>query len=192
MFRELMRAVFTAGLPVFITTYALVSWALKSDHLGRASSLKEMKKELKRHSKKKADEKARNKSKHQKVVIAQTNSTTQTGNRKTDVFHNKWLAFGGGFYGVVGLLTYAIVELAELRDFVIGFDSFSSLISQLGFDMLINLFIDAVMNFVVAIAWPAYWLAEIRGQYVWAWLLVAYAAYWAGANLAMQRANART
>jgi hypothetical protein len=90
--------------------------------------------------------------------------------------HAKWLKFGGGFYGVVGLLTYAVVELKELRDFFLGFESLSALLAQFGFNMLIGLFIEAVKNFVVAIAWPVYWLSDIRSNHVWAWFVVAYAA----------------
>jgi len=189
MFRELIRAVFTAGLPVFVTAFALFSWALKSNHLGSASSLKEMEKELKRQSKEKSAQKKRNKGKNLGSSSAETAVPAPGMKRKTDIFHNKWLAFGGGFYGLVGLLTYAVVELGELRDFFVQFESFASLLSQMGFDMLINLIIDAVMNFVVAIAWPAYWLSEIHGEYIWVWFIVAYAAYWTGAKLALQRAN---
>ncbi len=100
--------------------------------------------------------------------------------------HNKWLAFGGGFYGVVGLLTYARVELGEIRDFVQQFEGIRALISEVSLDMFIDLFIDSIMNFVVAIAWPAYWISEIRGGPIWIWFAVAYGGYWAGTRLALQ------
>jgi hypothetical protein len=101
--------------------------------------------------------------------------------------HGKWLAFGGGFYGVVGLLTYGVVELGELRDFFLGFESLGALIAQFGFDMLVGIFVNAAKNFVIAIAWPVYWLSDIRSNHVWIWFVVAYAAYWAGARLALRR-----
>ena len=49
---------------------------------------------------------------------AEPDAATKAGpDVRIDPVHNKWLAFGGGFYGIVGLLTYAVVEFGELRDF---------------------------------------------------------------------------
>jgi hypothetical protein len=104
-----------------------------------------------------------------------------------DLLHNKWLKFGGGFYGVVGLLTYAVVEAGELWNFAIGFESIWMLMSKFGLDALINLAVNALRNFIVAVAWPAYWLSNIDSQYVWLWFLAAYGGYWASARLALQR-----
>jgi hypothetical protein len=106
-------------------------------------------------------------------------------NRKLNPVLNKWLSFGGGFYGLVGLLTYAVVELGEIADFFRGFESISGFIRNISFDMVIRLFIEGLMNFIVAIAWPLYWLDMIVGQYIWIWFLVAYGGYWLGARLAL-------
>ena len=95
----------------------------------------------------------------------------------------------GGFYGVVGLLTYAVVELAEIRDFFTQFESIGALIAGISIESLIGLFIGALMNFIVAIAWPAYWISDIRSDYIWIWFLAAYAGYWAGTRLALKQAN---
>jgi hypothetical protein len=101
--------------------------------------------------------------------------------------HNKWLRFGGGFYGVVGLLTYAVVELGEIRDFFTQFDGLASLISDISVDLFIGLFIDSIKNFVVAIAWPIYWLSDIRSDHIWIWFVVAYLSYWAGSRYALHK-----
>jgi hypothetical protein len=79
------------------------------------------------------------------------------------------------------------VELGDLRDFLLGFESVWALISRFGLDMLVELLVNALRNFVVAIAWPAYWLSDIHSDYIWLWFAVAYAAYWGGARLALQR-----
>jgi hypothetical protein len=50
--------------------------------------------------------------------------------------------------------------------------------------LLINLFIESIMNFVAAIAWPVYWLG--RAQPFWLWLIVAYAGYWLGVRAAQK------
>lgn len=107
-------------------------------------------------------------------------------NRKLNPVLNKWLSFGGGFYGLVGLMTYAVVELGEIVDFLRGFESIAGFFQNIGIDMLIRLFIEGLMNFIVAIAWPIYWLDMISGQYIWVWFLVAYGGYWLGARLALR------
>jgi len=165
MVQEFFVALFKAGLPVGLAGYALVWWAMKQDYLGPASSMKELEKEAKRLAKDK-----------------ETDS-------RTDPLHSKWMKFGGGFYGVVGLLTYAVVELAEIRDFFTQFESIGALIAGISIESLIGLFIGALMNFIVAIAWPAYWISDIRSDYIWIWFLAAYAGYWAGTRLALKHAN---
>jgi len=167
MIGELIVAVFKAGLPVAIASYALVWWALKKDHFGSVVSLKELNGEAKRLAK----------DKESKI--------------KADPVHKKWLAFGGGFYGVVGLLTYAVVELGEIRDFFRQFESLSALVSSISLDLFIGLMIDAMKNFVVAISWPVYWMSDIRSDHIWIWFAVAYGGYWAGARFALHQAKSQ-
>ena len=168
MLKTLFQAIFQAGLPVAVTSYLLVWWALRHGYLEEVRNMKEVEKGFKQYSKKKKDSENNNE-------------------RRLNPVHNKWLTFGGGFYGVVALLTYAVVELGEIRDFVARYDGLVGLISQLSFGLIIEFIIDAVMNFVVAIAWPVYWLGDIAGQYIWLWFLVAYGGYWAGIRTALNQ-----
>ena len=66
---------------------------------------------------------------------------------------------------MVAMLTYIVVELREVRDFFLNFESISAFFSDISFDMLIDLIIDSFMNFILAIAWPWYWLSEITGPF---------------------------
>lgn len=198
MVPELFRALLIAGVPVALASYLLVWWALRQRYIGPVSTLREAELGIKRLSKEmSAAKKRRKKNKPDKRRKAADSAPGPADGSSSDLalqgpatnpFHGKWLAFGGGFYGVVGLLTYGVVELGELRDFFLGFESFSALFAHLGLDMLISLVIGAVKNFVVAIAWPVYWLSGIRSDYIWIWFVVAYAAYWAGARFAVYRA----
>ena len=106
--------------------------------------------------------------------------------KKTDRVHNKWLAFGGGFYGVVAVLTYVVIELGEIRDFFLQFESIRVFFSSISFDLLIRLVIDSLMNFIYSIAWHWYWLGDIAGSHIWAWFALAYGGYWAGTRLALR------
>ena len=170
MFKELFQAILQAGLPVAVASYLLVWWALRHGYLDSVSNMKEVEKGFRQYSMDKTD-------------------SEKTDERRLNPVHNKWLKFGGGFYGVVALLTYAVVELGEIKDFVARYDGLVGLISKLSIGLVIEFFIDAIMNFVVAIAWPAYWIGDIAGEYIWVWLLVAYGGYWAGIRLALQQFN---
>jgi hypothetical protein len=165
MIQAFFSAVFKAGLPVAIASYALVWWALKNDYLGSVASMKDLKGKVKQQAKDKESK------------------------TKTDPVHKKWLAFGGGFYGVVGFLTYAVVEIGEIRDFIVQFESIRVFISEISIDMFIALLVDALKNFIVAIAWPVYWMSDIRSDHIWIWFAVAYGGYWAGARYALQTFN---
>jgi hypothetical protein len=187
MFRELIRAFFMAGVPVAVTSFLLVWWSLRQGYLGPAGSVRDLEKSMKAMSKKRRQ--VRKQRKAEKKVSKKQPDTEEivTSGNRIDPVHNKWLAFGGGFYGIVGLMTYAVVEFGELRDFFLGFESLAALLAQFGFDMLVNLLIDAVMNFVIAIAWPVYWMSEIAMNEVWIWFAVAYFGYWAGVKGALLR-----
>jgi len=189
MLQEIIRALFQAGIPVAVTTYLLIWWALKNQYLQGASNLKDVERHFKGISKAKSRKKKEEKRRRKKGGSAVEIEPVPQETHQMNPVHNKWLSFGGGFYGVIGLLTYAVVELGEIRDFITQFDGLSSLISDIGVGLLIDLFIDSVMNFVVAITWPAYWLSEIRSNYIWIWFMAAYAGYWAGTRIALHQAK---
>jgi hypothetical protein len=182
---EAFRALALAGLPVGLASYFLFSWALRRRPPGSVTSLQALQRELKQQSKERAKQKKENK---RDLAAAMAEGAHFSRDSQLDLIHNKWLTFGGGFYGVVGLLTYAVVELNELVDFFIGFESVWALLAQFGFDTLIGLLVGALRNFIVAVAWPAYWLSEIRSDYIWLWFVQAWLGYWIGARLALRRA----
>lgn len=187
MIGELIRALFIAGLPVGLTSYLLVWWSLRRGYLGPAGSVRDLEKGMKAMSKERRQLRKQRKA-AKKGGNAEPGAAAKGGpDVRIDPVHNKWLAFGGGFYGIVGLLTYAVVEFGELRDFFLSFESLAALLAQFGFDMLINLIVDAVKNFVIAIAWPVYWMSAIAMNEVWIWFGAAYAGYWAGVKLALRR-----
>jgi len=189
MVRELFRALFLAGIPVAVTSYLLIWWALKNQYLQGVSTLKDVEGHFKGLSKAKSRKRKEEKKRRKQGGSAVKMETGQRETHKMNPVHNKWLSFGGGFYGVAGLLTYAVVELGEIRDFITQFDGFLSLISDITPGLFIGFVINSIMNFVVAIAWPAYWLSDIRSNYIWMWFVAAYAGYWAGIRFALHRAT---
>jgi len=189
MVREIFRALLLAGIPVAVTSYLLIWWALKNKYFQGASNLKDVKSHFKDLSKAKSRKKKEEKRRRKEGGGAVELGPGQQEPNKMNPVHNKWLSFGGGFYGVVALLTYAVVELGEIRDFFTQFDGLSSLISDITVGLFIGFFIKACINFIVAIAWPAYWLSDIRSDYIWIWFVAAYAGYWAGIRFALHQAD---
>lgn len=171
MIAELFKAVFLAGLPVGIASYLLVWWAIRSQYLQPTTDLKKLEKEVSRLSKSKKKKKK--------------DSDPGAPAARLNPVHNKWLAFGGGFYGVVALMTFVIIEAGEVLSFLGNFSENLGMLSRLGFDLVIRFVIDSIMNFVKAIAWPMYWMDRIDMDRVWLWFLAAYGGYWLGAKTAM-------
>ena len=168
MIEEFFRALFKVGVPLGILAYVLVWLAGSMNYLGQLTDIGAVEKELARRS--------QGQRKKKKNSAEANDEAEQAGETRLNPVHEKWLAFGGGFYGLVGLYTYIKVELAEIIDFIARYDGLTGLVSSLSVGMLVELFIDALMNFIVAIAWPAYWLGEMTGPYIWVWLAVAYGA----------------
>ncbi len=161
MISEFFLALFKAGLPVGLCSYGLAWWALKKNYVTPVSSIKGFEQAVKTRRK---DKKLKG---------------------EGDAVHRKWLKFGGGFYGVVALLTYAVVELGEIRDFVMRLGGFFELIKNISLNLLINLLIGAFKNFIVAIAWPVFWMSEVHSGRIWLWFIAAYLGYWVGVRIAV-------
>jgi hypothetical protein len=178
MIAEIFRAALFAGLPVGVVSYLLFWWALRSEYLERTTNLKHFAKEVSRLSKMHSKNKKKNRN-------DKKGKESEAGGVKMNPVHNKWIKFGGGFYGVVALMTFVIVETGEIASFFGQFSENVGKLSQLSADMVINLIIDSLMNFVTAIAWPMYWMNRIETESIWIWFLVAYGGYWLGARSAI-------
>ena len=109
-------------------------------------------------------------------------SASRPPSKYTDFLANKWLSFGGGFYGLVAVLTYIIVEAQEIFDLFSMPESGSEIFSGISIGMLVNFFIDSLMNFVTAISWPVYWMNTGNAPF-WKWFLAAYGGYITGKTL---------
>lgn len=170
MFLELMKVVFLSALPVSLIAYLVISRAILSNRLGHFSDNKSLKSAMKEMSQKHKEEKKA--------------KTDMRGSKHLLV--NKWLSFGGGFYGLMALITYAVIEIKEIIGFLINlFDlNWSQVWSSVSINMLVDLFVAAIMNLVDAFVWFKYWDREIDMKNGWLWLVAAYLGYLLGARLA--------
>lgn len=193
MAASLFNALWQAALPVGLASFALVWWVLDHEQFNGVSSLKELEGRVKKIS---ADKKKAKKAQKASKANTSNNTASNSGNvsgpapapvRPLNRVHNKWLSFGGGFYGVVALLTYALIELDEIGDFFANYNGLWHLIETISVQQLVALLVASIMNFVTAITWPVYWMNHIRGEHMWMWFVAAYGGYWLGCKLALRR-----
>ena len=165
---EVFWALLMVGVPIAVFTLAIVWWVLQRGHFQESLDTKALQREIKAMSK---DYKKNKKDKSE-------NSSTQHPLQK------KWAKFGGGFYGIVAFFTYIVVELTEIATMIMNFGGFIEFLKQLNFNVIINILIEAITNFITAMIWPLYWLKRIDTDQTWIWFVIAYAGYWAGLKTA--------
>lgn len=170
MIAEIFEALFKAALPLGILSYFLFHWSLASGRLGDITGRKAFKNELKRM-------------KREAKAAKKAGQKHPSGNP----LHNKWLKFGGGFYGLVALWTFAVIEIQEVYQFFMDFTGLSGIVDKLGLDLFISFFVNSLLNFIRAIAWPGYWPEVLDSSRILLWLIIAYAGYWAGMRAARWR-----
>ncbi len=170
---DLMWAVLQAGLPMGLFTLALVWWALRHGLLHEHMDTAALKRELKAMSRN--NRKARKEHKRLK-----RQKKPQDELPVQHPLQKKWAKFGGGFYGVAAFFTYAVVEVTDVCSTIMKFDGFAGFLQRLNFDLLVNMMVNALTNFITAMLWPAYWLQRIDSQQPWLWFAAAYGGYWLG------------
>lgn len=166
---EVFWALFLVGVPVGVFTLALVWWALQGGHFKESLDTGALIREIKAMS--------RNNKKKKKNGAEEAAITLHP-------LQKKWARFGGGFYGIVAFFTYIVVEVREIFTMIMHLGGFIEFIKQLDFDVIIQMFVQALMNFISAMVWPFYWMKRIDTDQVWVWFVMAYAGYWAGLKLA--------
>ncbi len=157
---EFFKAVIMAALPVGALSFGIVWWALHKGYLKERDGVKALRQEIKSLGKKRSREK-----------------------KKINPLHDKWFKLGGGFYGIVGLYTYALVEWNEITDLL---GNLGRVFTKFSPGIFINFFIESITNFIIAVTWPIYWMNEVSSDWIWMWLVLAYGGYWAGMKLAQQ------
>ncbi len=162
---EVFWALLMVGIPIGVFTLAIVWWALQRGHFQETLDIKALDREIKAMS--------RNNKKNKKKD-------------KPDLHpvQKKWAKFGGGFYGIVAFFTYVVVEVTEIITMVINFGGFFGFLKQLDLDVIINMLIEALTNFITAMVWPLYWMRRIDTEQTWVWFVMAYVGYWLGLKLA--------
>lgn len=97
-----------------------------------------------------------------------------------NALHAKWLSFGGGYYGLMALLTFAVIEAKQIFHFVMNFPGWQALRDMLNVQDMVDLLVDQIMNMVDAFVWFIYWQNQIDMQNGWVYLGLSYLGYYLG------------
>ncbi|MCW8876199.1 MAG: hypothetical protein OQJ89_09955 [Kangiellaceae bacterium] len=158
MVEQAFIALLKAGLPVFLVSLVTLYWI-------NNRSDKQFHEIIEKKEKSHKDEKDSEEDKH------------------SDFLHKKWVQFGGGFYGMVGLWTYLVVEWKELTTIITDFKPFDLTISNIITEVIIKFLIESILNLLTALTWPIYWIGKMQGTSIWLAFIAAYLGYWVAETL---------
>jgi nitrogen fixation-related uncharacterized protein len=158
---EALWALVMVSVPVGLFTLAIAWWAMLNGHLDDVNDSQAIGLSLKNLSKNK----------------------DKSGNDERNIVHKKWAKFGGGFYGIVAFFTYIVIEMIEITTLITNFGGLWAFIKGLNLDVIIQIFIEGIMNFVSAMVWPVFWMKRIDTDQTWMWFVAAYAGYLFGLKL---------
>jgi hypothetical protein len=167
-----------AAVPVALFTFLVLQWSIASGRMRKFSAEEDLRRQHKKHAR--SVKKAR-----RKRAADPDNEDTPLFHQRAagDFFHNKVMSFGGGYYGTMAVLTYILIELVEIWQFLVGILSPSTWIDKLGLDLLIEFFINSLTNLIAAFLWFATLPEYITINNGFVWLAASYLGYLAGMRL---------
>lgn len=165
---EAAQALLIVGLPIGLFTLAMVWWGLHRGQIQNTDGLKELESELNSAAK-------------------SSNSKENNRDQKktsSDYIHKKWMSFGGGFYGIVALFTWFVIEIKDIAEMVSNLGGLLKFFQNINIGLIVHIFIEGFMNFITAIIWPLYWSKQIATGQTWLWFIAAFVGYSLGLKLA--------
>jgi len=164
---EVITAIIMSGFPIFLITFGLFAWAYKTGAISP---------EIDAVDKFNAD----------LADLEEMSSGKEKNKKNGNMVMDKWVEFGGGYYGIMALVTFFHVELYDVKDMVTDLANVTnqgSLISTL-ISFFISFAVESFSNFLVAFTWWNYWGSTLPIENGMIWLIVTYAAYLIGEWLA--------
>lgn len=152
------EALLKLGIPMLVLSWFMFSWLYSSGDIDRTS--------------------------HHKVAVARLkklqkrDKSERSGNR--NYVFRKWSWFGGGFYGLAALWTFAVIEFFDVLGFLFKLSSLAEIFDEGLRSFVMDLLIGQLSNALSALVWFNYWPAEST----LVWVFIAYLGYRAGVELA--------
>jgi len=166
MYIDIIKSIFYAGLPVGVFSFLMVYYAYFKRYISPSVSIRKAFKE-----KNNPDQKLSKQNKKELLFL-----------------HSKWITFGGGFYGLVALLTFIYIELEQMILFVLNATGLHSYLDLFSISAIITMFIESILNMIKAALWFSYWPDVFNMSNRFMWIVVAYLGYRIGAKLAQRYA----
>ena len=165
MLLDIIKSIFYVGLPLALFSFLMVYYAYHRGYL------------LPEHTIKTAFDK-----KNKNRALSKQNK------KELQFLYSKWVSFGGGFYGLVSLLTFIYIELEQVFQFLLTVTGIQSFIDLLTIGTLINMIVESFINMITALLWFGYWpdIFDIGNGFIW--ILSSYGGYQLGAHLAQRYA----
>lgn len=179
MIIDILLALLLASVPVAAFTYLVFDWSVATGRLRPFEGDKDLQKQFKEHRKTRKAERKQERAAKKAGKTKKPKSDKPLFHKDTgwDLLHSKLMFFGGGFYGTMALLAYAVVEIEEIFGFLAIVFEPGRWFANLGFDLIIQFIINSVMNLVAAFVW-----FKTLGDYVpygnaFVWIGAAYFGY---------------
>lgn len=154
-----LEASIKLGIPMIILSWIIFAWLYGGGDLDRESDRKsvgQQVKSMKKSFKRKKDGGA------------------------TDYIVAKWMWFGSGFYGLAGLWTFVVIEIADLIRLILNPSTILESLDDGLLSAIIDLAMNQFSNLIAAFVWFGYW----GDDGIITWFFVAYVGYWIGVELA--------
>lgn len=163
---DIIRAILIGALPVALCTFVILQWSISTGRMSRFSGTEGLWHQHKANAK-----------------AAKKKREDPPSGFIGDIFHKRVMSFGGGFYGTMAVLTYVLIETIEIWQFVTGMADPDTWINKLGLGLLIEFFVNSIMNMVAAFIWFDTLPRFITVHNGLIWLAATYAGYLAGLRL---------
>jgi len=123
-----------------------------------------------------------------KATIKSNEDNTRIGKLFSNPLVNKWLDFGGGYYGIVALVKLVFIEIGQVQSFFESWKGTGQFIDSIGFNLLVAFFVEQIQNFVAAIIWPTDYLSRFSILECAVFIAVTYGVYNGAKRLAKEKA----
>ena len=157
---DVMAAVIKLGVPVAILSWYLIDRLYQSGHIESGSDFKTVK---------------------ESVGLAKKD-WKDTDKSAGNFFEQRWMKFGGGFYGLTALTTLILIEVKDGFAFVTNFPGIAALFAGGVFGFLVDFIVNQIQNIIMAAIWFTYWNDDNASMFTY--IAVAYVGYFAGVTLA--------
>ena len=109
----------------------------------------------------------------------------KTGN----VLLDKWLDFGGGYYGTVAMVKLLLNEFNQISSFISDWDQSREMLSNFGIQTLVEIFVQQFINFADAISWPKDYFGHYQVSHVLIFVVATYLTYEMSRRFARKKIN---